>query len=385
MKTAERRYVSQFNNAYFFTDPEVFRTDHLPAAVEGFEHFESTPKWQLVKNPVSKEDFVQIVNFDKCGKEWGVRNKSHYTCAVYNIDKEIDIVLEESYVKMLDYVAFLFEDGRKMDTYAHTFMVTDTSVNIRVCFPSIGTFALQVYGRRLKDGLHVQFQPIVKYLLHCQKTHENPIPYPFHHTMYGPARDLELFGVADVGQIHQHAEEGELIVAVKPTGCKEILPRLYYQDQHVELRDSCFVDYSECFDSINIIMRFSHTGYFKLMLLAKRENSSKYALFMTYLIKCTKACSDGLFPVVHADALHRKCCLIEPLTRCLTPNSEVSMCIKSPELTKVRCLDSFLQRTDDVTFEGVVDIRSDVDVVSVEGCDVSGTYHKLYSYTVASS
>ena len=382
MKRRERRYIPCLNNAYFLTDPDVFVTDHLPCAIEQYQHFESSPEWQLVVNPLSRSQFRTIINFDRFGKDCGLRALSHRTCMV-EVDKSIDVLLEETYVPMLDYVAFLFKDERKLETYSYTYIQSKYIVNVHVTPPTAGTFTLQVYGRRLLDGSRADFQPLVKYSLNCVTSYANVIPYPFHHTLYGASRDLDTYGVAEVEEVYHVAEEGEIIISVKPNRRVDILPRLYFQDNPTDLRENCFVDYSECFKFLNIIVRLPYEGYFKLSLFARKESGKNLTPFMTHLLKCNKPCHDGLFPVTHEYAFHYKCCIVEPLTKNIKPGVDIYFTIKSPVINTLK-IDNviFRQTTDDVTFEGTFRASGYNSFITVEGCDDDGVFHSLYTFQV---
>ncbi|XP_045200905.2 hillarin-like [Mercenaria mercenaria] len=380
VKTKEKKYVPKFNNAYFLTDPVVFLTDHFPASVNVYANCESGKEWQLVVDKISREDFLKIVNFDKHGKEWGIKPVTHTKSIIHNIEYELDVVLRATYTEMLDFIAFMYEDDRKLDQFTYTYMLNEEKVNVHVCLPTTGVFALQIYGRRKKDGRSADYQPIVKYVLQCVKAYEAPVPYPAYHTVYGPVSDLKNYGVSDVGATFQEAEEGEIILSVKPTRYVDILPKLKFGNHNIDLKENCFVDYSDCFQFINIILRLRYEGYYRLELLSKPEKSNQFSPFVAYLIKCKKACTDGVFPVSKEYALKYKCCILEPLTKHLPPKSDIFVCVKSQVATKIKCNECDLEKVDDITFEGTIKTPAEDCPFSVDGCDMDGVYHTLYTY-----
>lgn len=380
MKAKEKKYVAKFNDAYFLTDPDVFLTDHFPAPVKGFSKYEHGSEWQLVDERLSTEEFCQVLNFDKHGKEWGIEPVTHKKVIIGNLEYEVDIVLQATFIEMLDYVAFIYADDRKLDQYTYTYMLPKKKVNVHVCLPAAREFSLQIFGRSKKNGPLSDYQPIVKYILRCKTAYETPIPYPTHHTLYGPVADLQNYGVREVGNAFQEAHEGELIVSVKPTRYLDILPKLHFGDHSIDLKDYCFVDYSDCFNFMNILLRLRYEGYYKLELLAKPGNSKWYSPFVTYLIKCRKACTDGVFPFANEHAQKYKCCVLEPLSKHLPPNSNISVCIKSPVVTKIRYNDTFLEKIDDTTFEGVITTPEWNSKFAIEGCAMDCVFHTLYTY-----
>ncbi len=48
---SEQRFIREFNNHYFLTDPEQLIYDHLP----------EDNSWQLIKNPISRKQFDNLV------------------------------------------------------------------------------------------------------------------------------------------------------------------------------------------------------------------------------------------------------------------------------------------------------------------------------------
>ncbi|KAH3755730.1 hypothetical protein DPMN_190429 [Dreissena polymorpha] len=383
VKSKERKYVSRFTNAYFLTDPEVFITDHFPFPVKSFERYESDTKWQLLEKPFSALEFCSVVNFDQCGKDWGIRSLTHHKAIIYNIEYEIDIELETMHTNISDFLAFLYEGERKIDNFIFACMPTDKTVRVHVCMPGRGVFTLQVYARRQRDSPRGDFQPIVKYILQCNKSFDQPLTYPTHHTLYGPVKELAKYGIDSIEQgVYHVADDGEIIFSVKPKRYIDIFPRLHFQDHTIDLKNYCFVDHSDCGMFLNVIVRLRYEGHYKLVLFGKQENSSTFTPFASYLIKCTKACIDGVFPDAHDYALKYKCCILEPLIKALYPSAEVLFCVKSPIAKSLKCNGTVLTKKDDGTFEGTVKIPGDDCTVVVEGCGLDGIFHCLYSYHV---
>ncbi|KAL4219849.1 hypothetical protein ACF0H5_020260 [Mactra antiquata] len=380
VKAKEKTYVASFNEAYFLTDPEIFVTDHFPSYIQGFDQYESDPRWQLIEECLSLEQFCNIVNFDKHGKEWGIEPASHEEAVIKGIEYEIDIILKEAHEAVSDFVAFLYEDDRKLEQFTYTFKPSANAVAVHVFMPKLGLFGLQIYGRRQKDGKHSNYQPIVKYVLHCAKAHQTAIPYPSHHTVYGPVHDLKRYGISDIGDVYNEAKEGEIILQLKALPDVDIVPKLRYGDHNRDLRNYCFIDYSECFKYINVVLRLRYEGYYKLELLAIPEKDKHYSTFMTYLIRCKRACRDGIFLVSNIHAMKYMCCIIEPLSRIQMPNTDVYVCIKSPILKSVRCPGGHIVKIDDVTFEGTIRTPNEGETFIIEGSGNDGYYHSLYTY-----
>ncbi|XP_052782876.1 uncharacterized protein LOC128219093 [Mya arenaria] len=307
---------------------------------------------------------------------------SHQRCIVYNIEYEIDLKFEDTYEELRDFIGFLYENETKIDNFVYTFRPTEKHFNVHVSMPHVGAFRLQLYGRRIKDGPNADFRPIVKYILQCTKSLEEPIPYPTYHSLYGPMKNLENFGVENVDdKVYHESENGEIIFSLKPAQLFDIFPRLHFHDHTIAIKGFCFVDYSDCGQYINVIVRMRYEGHYKLILFGKKEKSLNYTPFTTYLIKCTKACKDGIFPEAHEYALKYKCCLLEPLSMHHPPKSDVFFCIKSLCLKSVRYVKNVFTQSNDGSFEFTIRTPSEDLKVVIDGCGSDGVFHSLYSYT----
>ncbi|KAH3755435.1 hypothetical protein DPMN_190131 [Dreissena polymorpha] len=277
-----------------------------------------------------------------------------------------------------DFLAFLYKGERKIDNFIYAYMPTDKIVRVNVCMLRRGAFILQVYARRQRDIPHGDFQPVVKYILQCIKSFDQPLTYPTHHTFYGPVKELAKYGIESIEQdLYYVEDDGEIIFSVKPKRYIDIFPRLHFQDHTIDLNNYIFVDHSDYGIFLNFRLRYE--GHYKLVVFGKQKNCSPFA---SYLIKCTKACLDGVFPDAHEYALKYKCCILEPLIKALYPSAEVLFCIKSPLAKSLNCNGAVLKKKDACTFEGTVKMPGDDVTVMLEGCGLDGSFHRLYSYHV---
>ena len=387
VKSKEKTYVSKFNPLYFICEPDTFICDHFPY-VKGDAMNETN---QLLQKPITMKEFNSMLNMEKCGKQWGIEPVSHKKAVIGNINFELDIQLQHTFVPMSDYLAFMYRDGTKLEQYTYTHKPDLRTVNIHIIMPSHGEHVLQIYGRRKQDPPDSNLEPLVRYILNCKMAFDNPTPYPNHHTCYGLMDDPEKCGLADVGNVLCEGVNGEAILQLKPLkGTKsdftDILPRLFYGDHTTELKTHTLVEYSQDFEYLNIRARLPFIGYFKLLLFGKTSEGTQIKPFMTYLIENRKVVNEEGFPTVHAHALKYKCHLQEPLRRKLAygQNYLVLVNIKSPLLSKVKAHVTEIAKSDDVTFEGLVSApkheNSDFVIYGADKDDES--YHPLYTCTM---
>lgn len=129
-------YVHWFDDHYFLTPPSEFVFDHLP----------DEERWQLLDEPLSKEEFERLVyvesDFFNLGLELGERNGSIATEGEVNISvyAPMDVVMMaslESESGVLEGRTFCQRDEERYD--------------IKARFPEAGSYILKAYAKRKDD------------------------------------------------------------------------------------------------------------------------------------------------------------------------------------------------------------------------------------------
>ena len=146
--SGDRKYVRRFDDHFFMTPPSQFIFDHFP---------EVAP-WQLLDEPVSKQEFEQLVyleaEFFNLGLEPGQRN------GTLSADEEINVSIyaPEDVLMMagLEYAdgaatgegrTFCQREGARYDIYAQ--------------FPAAGSYILKAYARQKDDP--GEYNSVLKY------------------------------------------------------------------------------------------------------------------------------------------------------------------------------------------------------------------------------
>jgi len=129
-------FVRRFEEFYFFTPPEELVWTHLP----------EDPKWQLLANPVSKEEFEGLVyvkpaffnnDMDIVGPREGTICADEGATVNLSAPKEVAVIAD-----LLD------EEGRKPLERFTLVRRSSDEVMVRAACPGPGNFTLRIYSRR---------------------------------------------------------------------------------------------------------------------------------------------------------------------------------------------------------------------------------------------
>lgn len=167
-------YVKQFNEFYFLTDPAHFVNDHFPYMDNDMAE---SVKWQLLKKPVTLDEFNTQVQLESHAFALGVVPESH-KCGTITMTDEIQLKFR-SKNKRIHYSATLWHlDGQwcheKGDaTLARS--IGDVCV-IRVHPPMPGKYRLDVFAKEGSEaGVMAQ---VAVYVLHCNSVRDDDFQFP---------------------------------------------------------------------------------------------------------------------------------------------------------------------------------------------------------------
>ena len=383
VKRKDKQYVRWPNDFYFFTDPDVFISDHFPMIDNDYE---KSCKWQLLEMPITLEMFVRRVNMDQPGKEWGIQTH-HHPYATIDVQNEDEIMVQESHTPMLDYMVHMRNDDfQLMDKYIFAYKSDTQTFKVHVRPPIIGEYMCQIYGRREIDGRDAHFQPLVLYKIHCTEVYDRPREFPTSNAKFGPVSDIKRFGFSHTGNVLYKAEFGEVSILLNPTADACLVPRLYIGDTEFDyLLEHCLVQYSEDFRHVTVSLRLPYEGFFRLTLCGKRlqttddeseggdsasrtssapvynvkfkrPNSENTAdamkPFVSYLIDNRQASDKEPFPYAYPSALKYKCCLLQPSDKEVKTQREIKVCLRSLFLERVKAGNDLIPKVDESTFAG---------------------------------
>lgn len=386
VKPKDKKYIRWPNDFYFFTDPEIFISDHFPMMDNDYD---TSCKWQLLEMPITLETFIKRVNMDQPGKEWGILTH-HHPYATIDVQNEAEIMIEESHTPMLNYTVHMRNnDFHLMDQFTFAYKLNAKTFKVHVRPPTEGEYMCQIFGRREVDGLDAHPQPLVLYKLNCTEVYDCPREFPQHNAIYGPVSDIGTFGFCHTGNVFYKAEFGEITILLNPTRDVSFVPHLYIGDTEFDyLRENCIVQYSEDFRHVTVSLRLPFEGFFRLTLYGKKSqhnetdsaddlsskstdtsvynvkfrrpksNTGKKATadelkpFVSYLIDNRQASDKDPFPFAHTAALKYKCCLLQPSDKEVKTEREINVCLRSLFLERVKAGDDLIPKVDDSTFAG---------------------------------
>ncbi|KAI8487742.1 hypothetical protein Bbelb_344800 [Branchiostoma belcheri] len=370
----KRAFEFKYNEHYFFTDPEVFVTDHHPM----------DNKWQLLEEPVPLEIFENQVCFEtaffKLGLSPQFLGHTMSPICTQNGKATISIKLPEPMAFM--YHIYPYEGGYAQDeNVLHE--IVDKVAMFKVALPKKGKFLLKLFGKLgTANGQHEQ---LCSYIVDSDGSTENHVPFPRLGTFtWGPGPWLLDEFISDVS--HPNAlvtlPEGEAKITFN-----SVRPLQYMCDIKEDDRKWDGYVLPQVNDrEATVYIRAPKTGQFTLTIWAKEENDQTYSKYMYYLLRCSKCKTTiSLFPQTF-DNWTNGCRLYEPLDGRLAANRRVHFRVACPNAVEVVVIAAQwhkLVRKADGSWEGDADTGEQGRVLQVATKIPGGTnYSFLLQYEV---
>ena len=330
------KFQRQFDEFWFLTDPEIFIYDHFPVHSQ----------WQLLDEPIDIEEFNHKPSLTEKSRELGLKLISHREPIVY-FDKEVTITFGTDAIPLSNITADLrtetlnltadlrTETLKEANKYRCIQRLNGKEFSIRVVPPEKGEYMLTVFGKS-KDYLHAKFRKLIEYTLRCESVYEEPVVFPDHFKAWGPEPNYSELGFTDSIQelsvvncdSNEHAitliQTRNVAVSVELRSVKNL---------ERELNDYTLITAWDKSKSIHL--RFPAKGYYKLDIYAEGK-LEKYEFVAAFLFYCSSNENVCYFPKCNAESVAKfKCRLLEPFTRELPANTEITFKIESRDLKKV--------------------------------------------------
>ncbi|XP_078621326.1 uncharacterized protein LOC144887801 [Branchiostoma floridae x Branchiostoma japonicum] len=356
----KRTFEFKYNEHYFFTDPEVFVTDHHPM----------DNQWQLLEEPVSLEVFETQVNFETSFFKLGLLPKflSHTISPVHTQNGEATISIKLPEPMSFSYHLYPSEGGYSQDeNVLHE--IVDNVALFKVTPAQKGSFMLKLFGKkRCTATSGLSFSQICSYLIDSAGPMADQLPFPRLKTStWGPGPWLLDGFLSDVS--HPRAivtlPEGEAKItfnSVKP---------LEYMC-NIKEGDSKWDNYA--LHQVNgqtasVYVRAPKPGQFILTIWAKEEDDKTYSKSVCYLLRCTK-CKAHVSPYPKAfNNWTNGCRLYEPLDGRLAANRRVHFRVCCPNSVEVVVIATGkwhkLSRKADDSWEGDADTGEQGSIAQV--------------------
>ncbi|KAL3846458.1 hypothetical protein ACJMK2_017446 [Sinanodonta woodiana] len=316
------KFHQQYDDFWFFTDPEIFIYDHFP------DH----PLWQLLDEPKDINEFNKMPCLTKRSKELGLVLISHREPIIY-FDKEIHIEIATETLPLSNITADLRDSDNK-DVNEHRCMerLDASRFQIRIVPPHSGEYRLSLYGQS-KEYKHAKFRRLMEYILRCATPYTDAITFPRHFKVWGPEPNFDDLGF-DKSILKHSVFSTDFLEMVVPLDVKrEIIINAEMKGHtHAEKDLSGNILLAASKKKRNVFVRFPGRGYYKLDIYAEGKVAEDTLEFVaSFLLECqSNDVNVRLFPKYNAEAVCKfQTTLMEPLDRELPENTEVDFCVTS--------------------------------------------------------
>ncbi|XP_013387731.1 hillarin [Lingula anatina] len=353
----------EYDDFYFLTDPEDFIHQHYP----------DDPNWQLLEEPITMEDFVQMPLLKSHFFHYGLSLRSHQSAMVSTDTGKVDIVLGCETPDRLSFTTRLQSEGEILDRFAIHHIV-DNKIIFNVNIPRRGDHTLTIFANDSRSSSEV-YNSICIFGIRCDYIEpDSKFRFPLLPLGVGSLPAASALGL----ELESHQEpfiesRGELVIDLgfeKPVKVNHKLLCGNY-DYHDDNFDRfAFQQYREKM-AVSYVIRFPEQGYYAFSIYAAELEDSNPTMdcLYSYLIFCPK--QPECPPKVSPKALTRwmKCRLHEPIYGDLKLNKNIKFKVEVPGAKKVAVIIKgkwyYLKSTNRVIWEGAVFTGKDLDMAYV--------------------
>ena len=158
------KFQRKLENFYFFTPPEQFIHDHFP----------NNSKWQLLKSPISKTKFKQLVYLTGNFFKYGIELYSHHQSLIKVKNQLTVSLLAPKNVVFLTTLST--KNGQKLDKTLTFSQRNGKRQVIQAVFPHKGLFTLKVFAKNnYKTGAYDQ---VLEYTVQAKPSSIGKIGFP---------------------------------------------------------------------------------------------------------------------------------------------------------------------------------------------------------------
>ncbi len=158
----QQRFRKRFTEHYFLTSPDLFLYDHFP----------SDDRWQLLRAPISKEEFLARALVQPAFFEHGLRLVSHEKSNI-EADDSLTIVIGAPEDTLA--VASMSQNGWELEE-GHTFAQRGPDgFVVRATFPAPGEYALRVFARG-RNAATQEYESAVEYVVRAKRSTDRVFP-----------------------------------------------------------------------------------------------------------------------------------------------------------------------------------------------------------------
>ena len=290
--SVQRSIVYHDNDAdeeYFFTDAH-----HLI-----WTHFPDEEKWQLLKKPISKTDFLDALYVRERARELGVTFP--YNKAVFKVEEgESEFKLNFPHKKGINYhfkhnFYRILQEGenlRKLDKILHHFILFerhDDSIHFRFNIPVLGKFRCNIFAcdPNIKDL--EKFDLICSFLVVSDVLSKECLPLPDYPKIgWGPNRISRRYGVIPITHEESsiYTSTGKLDIRLK--GKPELKLEMKLLNPFIDTGNMC--KYAMMYwnrGEYIVKTRLPRFGIYGLKFFARNSETKEQENVINYLIHCS--------------------------------------------------------------------------------------------------
>ncbi|XP_062582818.1 kyphoscoliosis peptidase-like [Saccostrea cucullata] len=326
-------FQKQFNNFYFLTNPRHLIVDHFPFE---YNDEEFSKKWQLLKNPISLDEFNRNIKLYSKSIEWDIHPKSH-KYGVIEVKGSVEITIEDKKGHLFNtsFVFYEYPSGERVEEYG--FLRKESAYEIKLTLnpPKVKSYRAELYGNI--DPSQKSLDHLMTYAIKCTQA-ANVSPYPRRTEQWGFSQKAYDNGFLKSDQFKipalQQSSNGQLELNLRTTRNVPSMVKLSHAKYDLG-KKFAFVTSGKDFLKINL--KFPSIGYYQLMLMCEEEKGTddRYHEMGNLLVECKSPADSCIpFPVASSKAQEYLCILIEPLNGQLPANQQVKFKFQSPVVKK---------------------------------------------------
>ncbi|XP_041930643.1 uncharacterized protein LOC121694523 [Alosa sapidissima] len=277
----KRVFNKCYNEFYFLPDPDMFISDHFPDDVE----------WQLLRQPISLEEFRKRVlktsRFFQLGLT--LHHPTHFLLVTENGEATVSMTFPEPLEFSYRICQRSGNIQRELSTSAALLTVTTTHMKMRLRPPTQGSFDVTVFARTAKTS--GELPEVCNFLLECPK------PSPLDSFPENPSKSWGLDQNAkNMGlkpcqyQAEIMLESATFEMVLQTSRPLMMLCTLSHKDLDEALAKRCVATQSEP-DQLNCHILCPYVGYYRLVVFVKDNDSTSnsYSPVGTFLLHCTSS------------------------------------------------------------------------------------------------
>ncbi|XP_071084718.1 uncharacterized protein [Haliotis cracherodii] len=264
------KYVKQFNEFHFLTDPDDFAVKHLPYIDKNYD---KSHCYQLLAKPLTIDEYAKAICPHIEGIEWGFESKTHGQ--VVDVDKECEIRIATKRITLQD----LFSDLKDISTGKHynehvlLRKTPDGGFSVKVTPPITGKFELRLYGE--KKGA-ARNKCLMTYTIRCHSVSTLVKPYPKSWGTWGLKADPETYGfkkdTCTIDLVKAKNGKAEINMMVKPCASPSF-NLVHSEDKRKDLTKFLMAFIKD--GMLKVKFRFPLPGYYKFSIFGPKVTGSK--------------------------------------------------------------------------------------------------------------